>query len=103
VFLVPGEIPAVRSDGPPIVGLHCPRGPGNEHGLNGDHEALRQPISRKPILIVRHLRILVDTAADAVTTEFADHRESVTASLEFYRTPDDGYATACPRDAKCSA
>src|SRR5262245_65960769 len=78
VLEVRREAPVPGRRGPPVV-LHVYLGtPGIHHRLDREHQPLREPHPSGPGPVVRHLRVLVQAAPDAVADELAHEREART-------------------------
>src|SRR5262249_40633444 len=69
--------PSVAGGPGPAVVLHVDLGPARvDHGLDGQHKALRETHAARPRAVVRHLGVLMQLAADAVSDELANQAES---------------------------
>src|SRR5215510_10483843 len=108
VLEVRGEASVRRHRGPAVLQhLHLPLAQG-DHGLDGQHHARLQGGPASRVAEVRHLRLLVERPADAVTHERAHHPEAMALAVHLHGMRDvadaithaalhDGLVEALPR------
>ena len=88
MFLVHREAAITRADGPTVTTVYRPDGTLGEHWLDRDHQAVRQDVSREPILVVRHVRRFMNRPTDAMAAQFADDREAIARRLRLDGAPN---------------
>ncbi len=102
MFVVCGKAAIRGADSPAIVLQHTSTIAGGDDRFDGDHEAFGEAGPGARVVEIGYARRLVNTAADAVTAEFAHDLEAATVRLLLDRAADFGDAVAGARNV-CSA